>query len=66
MRDLEAENATLKKKLEVANGQLDYTRNMYQETSSQAVELASELDTLQKVVEPMKSKLEVCDFMGIS
>lgn len=66
IRDLEEENASLKKKLDVANGQLDYTRNMYQETSSRAVELASELDSLQKVFEPTKSKLEVCCSVGIS
>jgi len=49
----------MKKKFDLANGQLEYARGMYQDSSSRAVELASELESLQKIFEPTKSKLDV-------
>lgn len=65
IRDLQVENDSMKKKLELANGQLEYARGMYQDSSSRAVELASELESLQKIFEPTKSKLDVCTFEAI-
>lgn len=58
VRDLQAENTSQKKKLESANGQLEYIRQMYQESSGRAVELAKDLEELQKEAEPMKRKLD--------
>ena len=58
VRELEADNASQKKKLESANGQLDYTREMYQDASRRAGELAEEMEELQKESEPLKRKLE--------
>lgn len=65
IRDLQEENTSMKKKLELANGQLEYARGMYQDSSSRAVELASELESLQKIFEPTKSKLDVRIFENI-
>lgn len=66
IRTLQEEHAAIRKKLDLANGQLEYTRGMYQDSSSRAVELASELEGLQKIFEPTKSKLEVrCFGVGL-
>lgn len=65
IRDLQEENGGMKKKLDLANGQLEYARGMYQDSSSRAVELASELESLQKIFEPTKSKLDVRIFEAI-
>jgi peptidoglycan hydrolase CwlO-like protein len=59
IRDLQEENVNLKKKVDLANGQLEYARGMYQDSSSRAVELALELEGLQKIFEPTKSQLDV-------
>ena len=58
IRELTAETAEQKKKLDLAEGQLAYIRRIYQESSTRTMELQQELEEQQQKFEPMESQLQ--------
>ena len=58
IRELTAQNAALKKKIDFSSTQFEYMKEQYRDASERAVILAAETDELKKKIEPLEGCLQ--------